>query len=147
MILGKTQFVRVEDEIWVCNMIGQTGYGFRTNQNVIFGEQPKPPIRYDALIDCLQDLVKFCKRTGASVHMPRIGSKLAGGRWEIIEQIIETVICENEIPVTVYLLEDDPKHIARRFDLNQIATSFRAGIEHGVDSNKPNTTEYIKSIL
>jgi hypothetical protein len=34
----------------------------------------------------------------------------------------------------------------RRFTLEDIAIAFRAGIEHGINPKKPNTTEYIQSI-
>ena len=38
----------------------------------------------------------------ASVHMPRIGCGLAGGKWELIEQIIKEELITKEIAVTVY---------------------------------------------
>jgi O-acetyl-ADP-ribose deacetylase (regulator of RNase III) len=139
--LGKTQYVEVEPGLYVANMIAQTLPGKSDNR-------AKPPIRYDALVDCLSDLAVFCAGWNASVHMPRIGSKLAGGRWEIISQIIETELCEKGVDVTVYLLDDDSKSFARTFSLTDIASAFRGGIEHGVLPNvKPNTTEYIQSIL
>lgn len=135
--LGHVQYVDVDSEITVANMIAQKGYG----------NQPKPPIRYDALVDCLADLAVYCAGRNASVHMPRIGSKLAGGRWEIISQIVETELCEKGVDVTVYLLQDDPKNFGRLFGVDDMAKAFRAGIDHGIDSTKPNTTEYLLSIM
>jgi len=38
----------------------------------------------------------------ASVHMPRIGCGLAGGRWDRIEPLIDTALCQRGVPVTVY---------------------------------------------
>lgn len=38
----------------------------------------------------------------ASVHMPRIGCGLAGGRWEKIEPIISDELTSHGIEVTVY---------------------------------------------
>lgn len=38
----------------------------------------------------------------ASIHMPRIGCGLAGGKWEVIEQIIKEELIDKEIAVTVY---------------------------------------------
>jgi hypothetical protein len=34
--------------------------------------------------------------------MPKIGSGLAGGDWNIIEQIIIEELCKHDIPVFVY---------------------------------------------
>ena len=33
-----------------------------------------------------------------------------------------------------------------RFDLNDISLAFRAGIEHGINPNKPNTTDYLNQL-
>lgn len=38
----------------------------------------------------------------ASVHMPRIGAGLAGGKWEEIEPIIIRTLSAKNIPVLVY---------------------------------------------
>ena len=34
----------------------------------------------------------------------------------------------------------------KKFDMNDIALAFRAGIEHGLNPKKPNTTEYVQSL-
>ena len=47
-----------------------------------------PPIRYEAVRICLKKFAVEAKQLGASVHMPRIGCGLAGGRWEEIDPII-----------------------------------------------------------
>lgn len=39
---------------------------------------------------------------GASVHMPRIGCGLAGGKWSRIEPLIERRLAGRGVPVTVY---------------------------------------------
>src|SRR5262245_26359810 len=74
--LGAVQFVQVEPYIWVANMIGQRG--MKTGSK-------GPPIRYDAVDESLSTLADFASKQSASVHMPRIGCGLAGGRWELIE--------------------------------------------------------------
>jgi O-acetyl-ADP-ribose deacetylase (regulator of RNase III) len=61
-----------------------------------------PPIRYKAVEQCLDTLAEHAKRLGASVHMPRIGCGLAGGKWERIEPIIVRALCERDVPTTVY---------------------------------------------
>jgi O-acetyl-ADP-ribose deacetylase (regulator of RNase III) len=39
---------------------------------------------------------------GASVHMPRIGCGLAGGRWELIEPMIVTRLSDRDVAVVIY---------------------------------------------
>jgi O-acetyl-ADP-ribose deacetylase (regulator of RNase III) len=53
-----------------------------------------PPIRYAALKECLITLNHDAKELRASVHMPRIGCGLAGGRWEMVEPLVrKTLSC------------------------------------------------------
>lgn len=89
--LGEVDILSVEDKILVANMIAQQGV--RTNSDGI------PPIRYGALAAALRKVNKVAEQMNASLHMPRIGSGLAGGDWKTIEKIIETIVT---VPVTVY---------------------------------------------
>jgi O-acetyl-ADP-ribose deacetylase (regulator of RNase III) len=77
-------------------MIGQ--HGMKTGSN-------GPPIRYDAVEKALATLAVEANRLGASVHMPRIGCGLAGGKWERIEPIIQKTLCSAGVDVTVYDFE------------------------------------------
>jgi O-acetyl-ADP-ribose deacetylase (regulator of RNase III) len=70
--LGAVQFVQVEPYIWVANMVGQRG---------IKRGRSGLPIRYEAVAVCLAQVTAKARELGASVHMPRIGSGLAGGGW------------------------------------------------------------------
>lgn len=92
--LGKVQFVQVEEDLWVANLIGQ----HKINKD----ENGDAPIRYNAIEDGLKEVASFAKGNNASVHMPRIGCGLAGGKWEIIEPIILKTLSENNIEATVY---------------------------------------------
>lgn len=92
-ILGEVQFVQVEKDICVANMIGQNNLSIRNGV---------PPIRYDAVQACLKKVADFALQTQSSVHMPRIGCGLAGGKWEIIEKIINEELISKNISVTVY---------------------------------------------
>ncbi len=38
----------------------------------------------------------------ASVHMPRIGCGLAGGKWEVVEPLIEEHLSAKGVAVTIY---------------------------------------------
>jgi O-acetyl-ADP-ribose deacetylase (regulator of RNase III) len=94
--LGQVQFVEVEPELWVANLIGQHG---------IQRKGGKPPIRYEAIEEGLKRVADFALEREASTHMPRIGCGLAGGKWEKIEAIIEETLLAAGIGVTVYDFE------------------------------------------
>src|ERR1700733_12902266 len=79
LTLGEIHLVKVEDAIWVANMIAQHGVGVRNGM---------PPIRYEALRKCLAALDACAHTLQGAVHMPRIGCGLAGGRWEVVEPLI-----------------------------------------------------------
>ena len=91
--LGAVQIIQVSPDMWVANMVSQ--HGMRT------GSQG-PPIRYDAVDRCLTAVGDSALSLGATVHMPRIGTGLAGGRWERIEPIIVATLCERGVATTVY---------------------------------------------
>jgi O-acetyl-ADP-ribose deacetylase (regulator of RNase III) len=91
--LGAVRLVPVQTDIWVANMIGQ--HGIRAGSN-------GPPIRYPAVGQCLRTLGDRAIELRASVHMPRIGCGLAGGRWDRIEPLIDTELCQRGVAVTVY---------------------------------------------
>jgi O-acetyl-ADP-ribose deacetylase (regulator of RNase III) len=92
--LGKVQFVQVEEDLWVANLIGQHKINKDENGNA--------PIRYDAIEQGLKEVAFFANKNNTSVHMPRIGCGLAGGKWEMIEPIVLETLSENNIEVTVY---------------------------------------------
>jgi O-acetyl-ADP-ribose deacetylase (regulator of RNase III) len=98
LVLGCVQFVQVEDDIWVANMVAQKG--IRSN---IDG---RPPIRYDALQEALTKVAEFAVEIGATVHAPRFGSGLAGGKWEKIEYLIDATLIQEGVPVFIYDLGD-----------------------------------------
>ncbi|MFF4018840.1 macro domain-containing protein [Streptomyces sp. NPDC001843] len=91
--LGAVQLVRVERYVWVANMIGQRGV--RTGSKGV-------PVRYEAIDTALGRLADEAAELGASVHMPRIGCGLAGGKWPRIEPLISERLVKRDIVVTVY---------------------------------------------
>lgn len=104
--LGAIQVVPVQGDppLSVVNMIAQEGYG-KNNRNQHRSNEPdsRPPIRYDALEQCLNEvgyLVRSGPAQGASIHMPRIGCSLGGGRWAEVEPIIARTL--GHASVTVY---------------------------------------------
>lgn len=78
--LGETQVVMVQPGVAIVNMIAQAGT--RTGSK-------GPPIRYEALDECLGRVNGYADSFKASVHMPRIGCGLAGGKWEQVEPLIQ----------------------------------------------------------
>lgn len=86
--LGEIQVVQVLPNIWVANMVAQSGYR---------ASSKGPPIRYEALEECLTKLAVEAKDKGASVHMPRIGCGLAGGRWELVEPLIQKALGNQQV--------------------------------------------------
>ena len=91
--LGVVQFVKVESDIWVANMIGQ--------HKIYKDENGNPPIRYEAVKKALQQVANFALENNAKVQMPRIGCGLAGGSWDKIEAIINETLLEKNIEVFV----------------------------------------------
>ncbi len=91
--LGQVQFVLVEENLWVANLIGQHG---------IRRQGGAPPIRYEAVRQGLARVAAYALEHGASVHMPRIGAGLAGGTWDQISTIIEEELVARGDAVTVY---------------------------------------------
>jgi O-acetyl-ADP-ribose deacetylase (regulator of RNase III) len=93
--LGSIQKAWVTKSILVVNMIAQNGYS----------KPGKPAIDYPALAVCLSDLAAVAKLYNMPVHMPRIGTGLAGGDWAVIEARIQAELCEKGVEVVVYDLE------------------------------------------
>jgi O-acetyl-ADP-ribose deacetylase (regulator of RNase III) len=91
--LGQVQFVRVEKDIMVANLVGQRD---------VVPSRGVPPIRYPAVRKGLEKVAAMAQETGATVHMPRIGCGLAGGKWEEIEPIILEVLVRKDVDVFVY---------------------------------------------
>jgi len=93
--LGDVQFVNVDDNIVVANLIGQHGISFDCNGN--------PPIRYNALDTGFSQILKFCQARIADLHIPyKLGCDLAGGNWNTVEIIIRETVLKQDIDVYVY---------------------------------------------
>ena len=93
--LGSVQFVQVEMDVWVANLIGQRGISSKLNPF---------PIRYDAIKQGLVKAADFAVTNSCSIHMPHIGCGLAGGSWKQVSYIIEQTLVDKGLCVTVYAL-------------------------------------------
>lgn len=98
-LLGLTQFVKVSDDIMVANMIAQKGYGKgnldRHKKSKV--KSSEIPLQYDHLETCLEFVNKQADYEGSTIHMPKIGSGLAGGDWAQIEKIIEKIFVDKQV--------------------------------------------------
>ncbi len=94
--LGDVQFILVESNLTVANLIGQHGVKTARSKSAL------PPIRYEAIEKGLRKVADFAIQNKASVHMPRIGCGLAGGNWQEIEPIINRTLISKDVAVTVY---------------------------------------------
>ena len=93
--LGNVQFVQVEKDIWIANMIAQ--HDIRQNNPSL------PPIRYAALETCLEKVAEKANELVATIHGPKFGADRAGGKWETIFKTIEHVSERHKVDVTIYL--------------------------------------------
>ncbi|RRQ75461.1 Appr-1-p processing protein [Streptomyces griseofuscus] len=91
--LGAVQLVQVDPRTWVANMVGQRGT--RTGSKGV-------PVRYEAIDTALTGLAAHALALGASVHMPRIGCGLAGGKWSRVEPLVTERLTGRGIAVTVH---------------------------------------------
>lgn len=93
--LGACQIVQVEEDTFVANIIGQNGIREIGNPH---------PVDYNALMNGFFELADFAGMNDASIHMPRIGCGLGGGKWERVEDIINKTL-SSLFDVYVYDLE------------------------------------------
>jgi O-acetyl-ADP-ribose deacetylase (regulator of RNase III) len=90
--LGQVHFAEVGALTHIASLVAQEGYGMSKT----------PRIRYMALKCCLEQVASFARSSGASVHMPRIGTGQSGGQWETVEELIRATLVKHDVPVTVY---------------------------------------------
>ena len=90
--LGRVVLVEIDDQVRLASLIAQEG----------FGPSLYPRIRYGALKRALTEVARSALNAGASVHMPRIGTGAAGADWAVVEEIIDTVLVREAVPVTIY---------------------------------------------
>lgn len=93
--LGDLQGVRVsssESPLWVVNAATQLNYG-----------RGECHVNYDAVRTCVSKTLDWCTKQGYLLAMPMIGAGLAGGSWEVIENILLDV--SKDVNIYVYRRE------------------------------------------
>ncbi len=95
MALGSIQVIHVQSDICVINMVAAHGTDDDVDDN--------PPIRYDALNNCLDAVGKEVTYNSGSVHIPLLGSlDISGCQWEKAEPLVVEQLLKRGINVTVY---------------------------------------------
>lgn len=92
MFLGRTLTHRVAPSLFVIDLCAQHNLG-------------PTSLQLPYLQHCLEDLTRRAIELNASVHMPRIGCGLAGGKWQDVEPLILAAFnlpLAQFVPVTVY---------------------------------------------
>ncbi len=89
--------MQITPDTWVANVIGQ--------HKIAVKGDPHIPVRYEAIESGLITVADKAIELSASIHMPRIGCGLAGGKWELVEPMIIDRLCCLDLAVTVYDLE------------------------------------------
>ena len=84
------------------SMIGQNGIRCKPD----FAGTITPPIRYDALETCLRKTAAWAIRHDADIHAPRIGCGLAGGNWNVVEEILERTSADFCVDIYIYDLSN-----------------------------------------
>jgi len=98
--LGQIQTVYLggcEDgrKLAVVNMIGQ--HDVKTVNGI-------PPVRYEAIRQCLKQVRELALQYDAEIHAPKFGAGLAGGDWNKIEQLLNEELAEHGVDVHIYTL-------------------------------------------
>lgn len=110
LALGEVQLIQVESDIFVANMIAQE-LGYTQDKNGRF----IPPIRYEALKECLIFVSMVADAMGASVVAPRFGAGLAGGDWNEVENVINIAFHGIDVPIYIFDLPIENKKQTRKY--------------------------------
>jgi O-acetyl-ADP-ribose deacetylase (regulator of RNase III) len=105
--LGSVLSCALEPDVTLVSVVAQRGYG----------PSSRPRIRYGALRESLLRVLEIANERHASVHMPRIGTGLAGGSWPVIEEIIGEVLTRSGVKVFVYDLPQGKEETKAQRDL------------------------------
>lgn len=120
--LGATQIIEVsaKPRILVFNMIAQELGGIR-------------PLHYNMLARCMDQVAEHRELyPNATIHCPLFGAGLAGGNWDIIEELIDDCWLRNHnIPTNVYYLPNtlEPMLLAAlrvKTSMNELARKKKA---------------------
>ena len=84
--LDGTKNLSVSSMLFIANAITQQNYG-----------TDRRHVNYWAIANVFKEVIRQATNTKSVVHFPKIGAGLGGGRWEIIEEIINDCDPENRV--------------------------------------------------
>lgn len=89
--LGDVQFVPSNNKI-IANCATQKSYGGGAKYGKVYAD-------YEAIKTCMEKIYQYSKENNLTVAIPKIGAGLAGGDWNKIEAIINSIFIDKEIKV------------------------------------------------
>jgi hypothetical protein len=93
--LGSIQTNQVQSDTIVINMIAADG----TEED----DDGNPPLKYEALEQCLGEVGKEVSYNNGSIHLSRIGiNDDTGGDWGVVEGLLVEQLIKRGINVTIY---------------------------------------------
>lgn len=104
-MMGQVQLVQIDQNLYVCNMLGQSypgGEKFQIGEKSVYLR----PVRLDSIRECLYNVAVLAKQLNAKVVGPRFCGGLAGADFmtEVVPLIQECLLAF-DIDVTIYDLE------------------------------------------
>lgn len=104
---GTVKLSNTDDpQIVVANMLAQSGVRKYNSDKTV--------LQYDMLANCLGIVAEYALVMNASVHMPLIGSGLAGGDWSKIAPLIKEHLILEGVPTNVYVFDDAGWAVVKR---------------------------------
>lgn len=78
------------------------------------------PLNYSALVTCMEYAGKIVAVNKGAIVTCAFGSKLAGGNWDFVEELIKDIWLSKDIPVTIYYLnnKDLTENLRKRLNEN-----------------------------
>lgn len=104
LLLGQVCPVFINDKN-IFNLFTQLNYGY----------DGKRYVNYASIVTCFRTLSNLIPE-GEILAIPKIGCGLAGGDWNIVEQLINDTVGD-DLEIWVYELEDSQKRDGRNGDL------------------------------
>jgi len=99
--LGNVDYCRVgkgDNHITVANMCAQHGVQGNSTGDL----RVSKPIRYAALVACMEDVRDYIESYPQPIMCPRFGSALAGGNWDFIRELIDEIWGELDVTIFEY---------------------------------------------
>ncbi len=102
--LGQIQLVKAEQDVYVCNLIGQRDIGGFTIAGKFI-----PPVRYEAIFEGMLRLKERVESYDANieVHAPLLGCGLAGGNLHAIYYTVLRAFEDSKVDFTFYSFSDE----------------------------------------